>query len=345
MNPYRGTQFLVVGAGFAGSLLAAKFAEHGRTVLVGKSEPGAYGNCAGGMPLSTFKKLAIDIPFAEVNSFKISVCGRIFTFPRHYICADRKQIDRALFLKALNAGAEFLRGTATSVDVSRSEITLRTGDCLSSISCAKTVLCCGARIPGGKTEIDKKKGIAAYRILESETPFPDSFYVEIDRGTSPGYCWIFPMPGGKINIGFGSFLPNRFRQRVIEDFIGKHGIRGTELCRGGGPVPLRPEASLLCGNTYIFGDTAGMVNPLNGEGLQYIAGMAASFAEDLINGRNPDVSWKRSLVLKKLRRSATAMRLITSMEKFAIPAYPAATALSAYIRSHRKHVKTDFPSR
>lgn len=97
----------------------------------------------------------------------------------------------------------------------------------------------------------------------------------------PGYGWIFPGPGGRANVGLGLGTgPDRragsAAARHLDDFVahlGRHGITrpGASVPKRGrlggwlkmgmvGTVPAR-------GNVLVVGDAAGLVNPLQGEGI------------------------------------------------------------------------------
>jgi flavin-dependent dehydrogenase len=121
-------------------------------------------------------------------------------------------------------------------------------------------------------------------------------------GTFPGYHWLFPTGGGSANLGVGmvaSTYPQSARNLremllglVAEDASVRDRLRGARM-RGkvlGHPLTTyNPRLPLVGDRTMLLGDAAGLINPLNGEGIQYAlhsARWAADVASDrLVSGR------------------------------------------------------------
>jgi len=118
----------------------------------------------------------------------------------------------------------------------------------------------------------------------------------------PGYAWLFPCGGGQANVGVGmvaSTYPQAGRNLrelllalIAEDPSLRHRLRGARL-RGrvlGCPLTTyNPRLALAGDRLMLVGDAAGLINPLNGEGIQYAlhsARWAADVAADrLASGR------------------------------------------------------------
>ena len=103
------TDCLVIGASYAGSMIAAKLANSADTLLVDKSQPGLLMNCGGGLPEKTFAKLEVDIPFVRTDKITMNIKGLIRSFPAKYVVIDRRDLNRALYEKAVDAGAKFAK--------------------------------------------------------------------------------------------------------------------------------------------------------------------------------------------------------------------------------------------
>jgi flavin-dependent dehydrogenase len=97
----------------------------------------------------------------------------------------------------------------------------------------------------------------------------------------PGYGWLFPLPGGSINLGAG--LLNTFTnfkglsaQRVFDAFwrmlppewnVNEQTADGRVLS---GPLPMGlSRTPPAMPGMLVVGDAAGLVNPFNGEGIAY----------------------------------------------------------------------------
>ncbi len=111
----------------------------------------------------------------------------------------------------------------------------------------------------------------------------------------PGYFWIFPMPGGRVNAGFGmpevarrklkislSELFKQFREqhpevrKMLEQAVQAGDLRG-------GMVPFAMKRQIWSGPGFMLtGDAASMVDPVSGDGIMQavrsgvLAGIAAS---------------------------------------------------------------------
>jgi menaquinone-9 beta-reductase len=112
----------------------------------------------------------------------------------------------------------------------------------------------------------------------------------------PGYYWLFPAGGGRANVGVGmlhSTYPHSSRnlrelllRLIAQDTAMQHRLRGARM-RGkvlGCPLTTyNPRLPLVGDRVLLLGDAAGLINPLNGEGIQY-ALQSARWAADVAAG-------------------------------------------------------------
>ncbi|MEO7061868.1 MAG: geranylgeranyl reductase family protein [Lapillicoccus sp.] len=107
----------------------------------------------------------------------------------------------------------------------------------------------------------------------------------------PGYGWLFPLEDGRTNVGLGTLdTTSAFRKTDFKDVMRRwvedidadwhleHDesagpIRGAALPMGFNRTPLYADGLLL------VGDSGGMVNPFNGEGIDYALEAARISAE------------------------------------------------------------------
>jgi len=112
-----------------------------------------------------------------------------------------------------------------------------------------------------------------------------------NRILMPGYGWIFPLEDGRTNVGLGTLdttsafqktdfkdVMRRWVQDIDADWHFEHDdaagpIRGAALPMGFNRQPLYADGMLL------VGDSGGMVNPFNGEGIDYALEAARVGAE------------------------------------------------------------------
>ena len=95
----------------------------------------------------------------------------------------------------------------------------------------------------------------------------------------PGYAWVFPLPGGRANVGFGVLrgagrdgkgLNARWRDLVRRPSL--LGVLGPDAAPEGPhrawPIPsVYSPGRLADGRVLYAGDAAGVVDPLTGEGI------------------------------------------------------------------------------
>lgn len=113
----------------------------------------------------------------------------------------------------------------------------------------------------------------------------------------PGYGWLFPGPGGRANAGLGLGAgPDRRRgagaARHLDSFLAHLGGLGLLPAQGTGAAPPARLGGWLKmglvgtvasrGNVLLVGDAAGLVNPLQGEGIAQAMTSAAAAARAVL---------------------------------------------------------------
>ena len=110
----------------------------------------------------------------------------------------------------------------------------------------------------------------------------------------PGYGWIFPLDGGLVNVGWGLLDSSaHFRSTNYRDVLTRWVSTlppawqlhpGTQQGRPrSAGLPMAHNRRPMAGRGLVLiGDSAGMVNPFNGEGISY-AIEAAAFAAEAVD--------------------------------------------------------------
>lgn len=150
----------------------------------------------------------------------------------------------------------------------------------------------------------------------------DVFELHFLDGVSPGYLWVFPMTGGKANVGIGvpSDIVSKKKlnlRNLLEEALRSHPIlkerffdakmespiKGFGLPLGSRSVEMSGERFLLCG------DAASLIDPISGEGIgqAMVSGRYAGWhAERCFQENNFSPDFTRlyeDQVHKKFRRS------------------------------------------
>ncbi len=111
-------------------------------------------------------------------------------------------------------------------------------------------------------------------------------------GELPGYGWVFPLAGGRANIGYCAMTTPRALRAATERYLGRWESTARGLLRGGsGPMwSGRGQRWHHDAGLATCGDAASLVDPITGEGITAAleSGTAAgrALAEYLFTGRD-----------------------------------------------------------
>ncbi|MFG1998816.1 geranylgeranyl reductase family protein [Spirillospora sp. NPDC048911] len=227
----------------------------------------------------------IELPWPELASF-----------PDYGLVRTRMDLDQLLAEHAVKAGAKLLQGCNVQAPI----LDERT-DRIIGVTAkyegeevefrASVVVACDGVSSRLSTAMDVRRredrpmGVAVRRYFESPRHTDDYMeaWLELWDGERllPGYGWVFPVADGTCNVGLGllntskSFkdvdyrgMLKRWCANMPEDwrFDEEHAtspIRGAALPMGFNRQPHYTRGMLL------VGDAGGMVNPFNGEGIDY----------------------------------------------------------------------------
>ncbi len=121
-----------------------------------------------------------------------------------------------------------------------------------------------------------------------ESPLADDHWIESaldvrDRfgAAMPGYGWVFPVGDGSVNVGIGLLSTFRDYKSANTNHMMAEWLRTAPQHWGldpdaplgevkGGRLPMAGSVSPKVGPNWVAtGDTAGFINPFNGEGIDY----------------------------------------------------------------------------
>jgi menaquinone-9 beta-reductase len=290
---------VVVGAGPAGSIAALVLARSGaRVALADKAafpRDKACGDLVGPRGVQVLMDLGLRVPDAGQGSDLLAVgpSGRRsrlpaftgHTYPGHGIIVPRLALDHALREAALQAGAVSVRARITAVerDADGRVDAVISGDgqrlAAEVIIAADGALSPVARLAGMLDPQTALWGFAIRAYVPAEVPLPLLILLDASPWRIyPGYGWLFPGADGQANVGIGVGLGSSRGQAQLRGdltrlvaLLGQRGdlsadarpgpVMGGWLRMGGTGAP--PAA----GNVLLTGDAAGLINPLQGEGI------------------------------------------------------------------------------
>jgi geranylgeranyl reductase family protein len=307
------TDVLIVGAGPGGSAAAYHLARHGIDVtVVEKATFPREKVCGDGLTprgVAAIEKMGVDTSdpgFERVLGLRVHTRDAIMdvpwpelsSWPSYGLVMPRDGFDQLLAQRAVKAGARLFEATEAVAPILDQGwvrgATIRSVAAASEPATeirARYVLAADGAAsrfgaPAGvRRNGSRPLGIAArryYRATYDPGPWFES-WLDLWDGDMllPGYGWLFPIAGGRINLGAG--LLNTFRhfedvgaQQLFSAFarmlppawgISEETAEGRVLS---GPLPMSlnrvPQA---VPGMLVIGDAAGAVNPFNGEGIAY----------------------------------------------------------------------------
>jgi geranylgeranyl reductase family protein len=349
------TDVVVVGGGPAGCAAAITLAHAGRDVtLVDKATFPRDKCCGDGLTTAALRELEdLGLDPAAVPSWTVvgaawvrSPSGRTVRFPlpegqgEFAAIAPRNELDAALLDVARAAGVKVHDGHRFSGAATVHDDRITVGvDGFGPIAARYAIGADGMWSP-----LRKALGLAtpgylgewhAFRqYVDGVTgPASDRLWVWFEPDLLPGYAWSFPLPDGRVNLGFGVHRSGvrqgdelarlwselRFRPHIAEALGPAAHARGPAKAW---PIPARVDRAVLAGaggRVLFVGDAACATDPLTGEGIgqALLTGRLAADAIDRAGATAP---------------AAAAARYRAGVTREWLPDHRMASALSGVVR-------------
>ena len=301
-------EVLIAGAGPAGAATAAHLAAAGvRTMLVDAQtfpRDKVCGDFVGPAALRELHALGITAQSAYrqsnvVREASLYLDGRhlithpvpqVDDLPPHGRVVPRKTLDAWIVDAARRHGAELVEGArvqAWEVETGGVRVELKQGQGVRHVRARLLVGADGsgslvARQLRGQVTPDEDRIIALRAYYDGLDGPADRAELYFSASSFPGYYWLFPTGGGGANVGVGMVLDTLPRgelplKALLLDLIANdRALRerlGTSTLTGrivGWPLTTYNPALPITGERVLLvGDAAGLINPLNGEGIQY----------------------------------------------------------------------------
>jgi geranylgeranyl reductase family protein len=363
---------VVIGAGPAGTAAAITAARHGRHVIcVDKAEFPRDKTCGDGLTANALRLLAAlgvsnsDLARAEPafirETILVSPSGRRVSLPlpddgAHAAVVSRRSLDAALVDVARRSGVDVReRVTVVAVEQDSGRV-LCTFDDGTALEAPHAIAADGhwsavrrALDPGGSRDLGEWHAVRQYFDGVGE----DRLWVIFERDLLPGYAWVFPLPGGRANVGYGvlrangrtgrelkALWPDLLTRPVLRDVLGPR-ARATEPVRAW-PIPTRYDpARLVSGRVLFAGDAAGVVDPMTGEGIAQAIETGMLAAEAITSGAD-----YARLVHRALGRDLQFAHLLQRVLQYPLGARAAihAAGLTAWTRRNfARWMWEDYP--
>ncbi len=298
----------VIGAGPAGAAAAAWLARGGADVVL--FEKGARGrdkSCGDGLTpraIAELDRLGIDMGrFHRIDGLRVQAGSKVREvrwpdgpFPAVGAVAPRAEFDAMVMQTALDSGADLREHAAAEPVLDGDRVTgVRAG--ATEVRADLVVIASGAGSAAAKllgaTRVEGSPFGLAIRAY-APSGRADDRYMEAcltvagpDGSIVPGYGWVFPAGDGIVNIGVGALSTmHAFRDLNLNTMLDAYTAQVGESWELG-PFTDRPRAWRLpmhvehrTGPGWVaVGDAAGLVNPFNGEGIDYALESGRHIAE------------------------------------------------------------------
>ena len=300
MSAERACDVVVVGGGPAGAAAATTLARAGRDVVLVDKAVFPRDKCCGDglttLALRELDALGLD-PAAVADWYDVdaawlrSPSGREVRVPlpagqgRFAAVAPRLQLDDAVLDLARKAGARVHEGHAVVGATPHADRVDVDVDGLGTLRARYVIGADGMWSP-----VRKALGVAepgylgewhAFRQYASDVtgPAAERLIVWFDADLLPGYAWSFPLPGGRVNIGFGVLRDGVRRtsdmRALWADLLARpHVVQALgpharlEDRHTAWPIPARVDQVVLTSGRALFvGDAAAATDVMTGEGI------------------------------------------------------------------------------
>ena len=313
---------VIVGAGPGGSATAHYLAKQGkRVLLLDKSDFPRDKTCGDGLTpraldvlqdmgiLNDVNKVGYQITGIDLHGRKGNMMTAVVPkhpiYPDHMVIAPRLRLDDIIRQRAVKSGAEFHSPVRVRDIVDQGDKVLVKGMLNNkqvSYTAQLVVLAVGASTKLirdlGILTYDPKPILAARGYYEGVSGLDDHVQAHFEEVPLPGYGWVFPISKTAANIGIGfweSLIPWKkppSSARVAMEHWLAHSkkmramMNGAQLVGAIKGYPLRTDfatAPTYKGRIMLVGETAGLVSPLTGEGIDFAlesGKIAAGFLEE-----------------------------------------------------------------
>lgn len=311
------TDVLIVGAGPAGTSAARALATAGQRVVVVDKAVFPRDKCCGdGLTTLALRELeTLQFEPCRVASWTPvqaawlrSPSGREVCLPlvgagQFAAVTPRIELDNALLDHARESGAIIRDGHAFVSIVEQSDThVVAQIDGIGLVRASYLIAADGMWSPvrkslglGEANYLGEWHGFRQYASNVTGTA-KDRLYVWFDADILPGYAWSFPLPDGRVNIGFGvlrggnvkvrdmkTLWPDLLSRAHIRDALGPDAI--LEGRHTAWPIPACIDRAVLAHSRVLFvGDAAAATDALTGEGIGQALLTGRLAAEAIVHG-------------------------------------------------------------
>ncbi|MGO9241700.1 MAG: NAD(P)/FAD-dependent oxidoreductase [Bryobacteraceae bacterium] len=287
----------VLGGGPAGAMAAATLAAGGIGTVLFDEKLAWEKPCGGGLTWKAYDRY----PFLLNNSTPkklVSFTGlddprsgpAMVRLARPLVVYSRQELNALLLNRAGEMGARLVKERVQGIE--REGAGWRVQTAAGSLRAEYAIVALGARNPlkdyGSAFKPADTMIALGYRVEAPQTHILLQFIPRFE-----GYMWIFPRCGcASVGIG-GKGVPARTMRRRLEQWMDQRGLRYDNAPFYAHTIPALEPASWahnrISGEGWMAaGDSAGLVDPLTGEGIYYAMRSGEMAAETLLDEGVPE---------------------------------------------------------
>lgn len=289
--------FLVVGAGPAGSWIAERFAKRGADVLLFDPKAPWEKPCGGGLTAAALRHtpelLELEDESTEIEELLVVApdgASAVIPLRNSYRAVSRLTLSGWGLERAQAAGARFRPCAVRSADFDNG--CWRVTDSLGGAHRGWWLVCADGATSPLRRQLapDLRPELAPTRVMYPFSGAPPGRAVFLFLPAAKGYLWDFPRPGHHstgIGVAPGTFAKGDLDGAVLQYSLAEGGDHGSAAAPRGAVIATSAwksgRFSDLAGSNYvILGDAAGLADPATGEGIDY-AFRSATLAADVFH--------------------------------------------------------------
>ncbi len=365
---------LVVGAGPGGVAAAITAAGHGCSVMcVDKAAFPRDKTCGDGLTAGALRGLeALGLTSDELLATRavrvdetvlVAPNGRRITLPLpadglHAAVVARRELDAALVALARRHGVVVQERCAVEkVAVHADEVEVVLADGV-GVRAPHVIAADGHWSPTRRALERSPRDLGEWHAVRQYFAGVDDprLWVLFEPDLLPGYAWVFPMPDGGANVGYGvlrgdgrsgrdlkQLWPELLARPALRAVLGPR-ARAVDAVRAW-PIPTRYDpARLAHGRVLFVGDAAGVVDPMTGEGIAQALETGVLAAEAIATGGGPDLvsARYRRDVGRALGRDVRLAAALQSLLRFPLGAQVAIAAAGSNSWTRRNFARWMF---
>lgn len=297
--------YLIVGAGLAGSMLGYLLQKEGYKVIILEKQilNKKKKLCAGIITPKTYLLLVSEFTKKDIdNIVKTQFCecdiidkAKVTLKDIDIKIVDRKQLDDYILEQYLKLGGRIEEESKIENIDFKNNIVISNDKkyMYKYLIAADGTLSCVRKAFSGKIQ-NKNFALESFQTTTKKLKFTIEF---VDK--YKGYNWIIPIKEC-VCIGTGNISQEIEIENVFDDLMKRYKLDNSKK---GAFLPTGNDILLNAGNIYFLGDAAGLISPITGEGIYYALSSAKTLFKCFKENKNYSSLMKSEIRFIKFQKN------------------------------------------